>query len=73
VLTQDYPPGYINPLALFANIKSLNMNTVENLERFVQERMLSCCREVGLSFGERVTQVGLTAEDRVALADMWLD
>jgi hypothetical protein len=49
------------------------MNTVENQERFVQERMLSYCREVGLSFGERVTQVGLTAEDRVALADTGLD
>ena len=49
------------------------MNTVENQELFVQEQMLSYCREVGLSFGERVTQVGLTAEDRVALADTWLD
>ena len=49
------------------------MNTIENLERFVQERMLSYCREVGLSFGESVTQLGLTAEDRVALADTWLD
>lgn len=49
------------------------MNTVENLERFVQERMLSYCREVSLSFGERVTQLGITVEDRVALADTWLD
>jgi hypothetical protein len=49
------------------------MNTVENLERFVQERMLSCCREVGLSFGACVRQLGLTAKDRVALADAWLD
>lgn len=73
MLTQTYSPVYISQRALFANLKSLNMNTVENLERFVQERMLSYCREVGLSFGESVTQLGLTAEDRVALAETWLD
>jgi hypothetical protein len=40
------------------------MNTVDNIDRFVQERMLSYCREVGLSFSESDARLGLSAEDR---------
>jgi hypothetical protein len=55
------------------HLKGLYMNNVENLERYMQERMLAYCREVGMSFRDSAMHLGLNAEDRVALADYWLD
>lgn len=49
------------------------MNQSDNLEQFVQERMLSYCRELGLSYRDSVVQLGFNADERISLADSWVD
>jgi hypothetical protein len=54
-------------------IRSSTMNQSDNLEQFVQERMLSYCRELGLSYRDSVVQLGFNADERISLADSWVD
>lgn len=54
-------------------IRSSTMNQSDNLEQFVQERMLSYCRELGLSYRESVVQLRFNADERISLADSWVD
>ena len=49
------------------------MNQSDHLEQFVQERMLSYCRELGLSYRDSVVQLGFNADERIILADSWVD
>ncbi len=49
------------------------MNNIENLDRFVQERMLQYCRDLGLSYYESVSRLKFTAEERSGFDDIWLD
>ena len=59
--------------ALHNFIRSSTMNQSDNLEQFVQERMLSYCRELGLSYRDSVVQLGFNADERISLADSWVD
>ncbi len=54
-------------------IRSSTMNQSDNLEQFVQERMLSYCRELGLSYRDSVVQLRFNADERISLADSWVD